>query len=228
MTTDTLTPTQAVAAPVGFRLRQVWILFAIFMAPVLFGVGQALLPVLPDDFTGAFAGMVEHRDALLASRLLTAAGAFLFVPAIVGIWSLVPRRARGWWLCLAGGVVFAVGTWCNGLSEAVLGYATHAATAVDPEAGSSVVLALDELGLIALPISYFVVIIFGVGVLMLAVGLLVARTIPIWQPLLLIVGALLSFSFAGMGMVALLTGLPMIASFWGIGVLVARQMKTVG
>ena len=57
-------------------------------------------------------------------------------------------------------------------------------------------------------------------------GLLVARTIPIWQPLLLIVGALLSFSFAGMGMISILTSLPMIAAFWAMGVLVARQLKT--
>lgn len=224
--TDTLSPAHAVAAPVGFRLRQNWILVAMFLAPVLFTAGQAMLPVLPDEFTGAFEGMIEHRDALLASRLLTAAGAFLFVPAVVGIWSLVPRRARGSWLSLAGGIVFAVGTWCNGLSEAVLGYATHAATAVDPEAGGSVVLAMGDLGLIALPISYFVVIVFGVGVLVLAAGLLVARTVPIWQPLLLLVGALLSFSFAGMGAVALLTGLPMIASFWGMGALAARRMTT--
>lgn len=224
---DSLSPAQAVTAPVGFRLRQLWILFAIFTAPVLFIAGQAVLPELPDNFAGAFEGMVEHRDALLASRLLTAAGAFLFVPAIVGIWSLVPSRARGWWLCLVGGIVFAVGTWCNGLSEAVLGYATHAATSGDPEAGRSVVLALDELGPIALPISYFVVIVFGVGVLMLAIGLLIARTMPIWQPLLLIIGALLSFSFAGIGMLSLLTNLPMVAAFWGMGVLVARQMKSV-
>ncbi len=225
--TDTITPTRTVLEPVGFRLRQLWILFAIFAAPVLFMAGQAVLPVLPDDFAGAFEGMVEHRDALLASRLLTAAGAFLFVPAIVGIWSLVPRRARAWWLVLAGGVVAIVGSWCNGLSEAVLGYATHAATSVDPEAGGSVVLALDELGPVALPISYFVVIVFGVGMLLLAVGLLVARTIPIWQPLLLIAGALLSFSFAGMGTISILTSLPMIAAFWAMGVLVARRAKTV-
>lgn len=223
--TDTITPIRTVAEPVGFRLRQLWIIFALFTAPVFFAAGQALLPALADDFAGAWAGMIEHRDALLASRLLTAAGAFLFVPAIVGIWSLVPSRARGWWLCLAAGVVAAVGSWCNGLSEAVLGYATHAATSVDPEAGGAVVLALDELGLIGLPISYFVVIVFGVGMLVLAVGLVIARTIPIWQPLLLIVGALLSFSFAGMGGISLLTGLPMIAAFWGMGVLVARRMK---
>lgn len=224
--TDTLSPTKAVDAPVGIRLRRWWVIFAMFLAPVFFIAGQAVLPMLPDDFAGAFDGMVEHRDALLASRLLTAAGAFLFVPALIGIWSLVPNRARGWLLCLVGGVIFAVGTWCNGLSEAVLGYAVHAATSVDPDAGRPVVLALDELGPIALPISYFVVIVFGVGLLLLAVGLLVARTIPIWQPLLLILGALLSFSFAGMGMVSLLTNLPMVASFWGMGVLVARQPKT--
>lgn len=225
--TVTIAPAETIAEPVGFRLRRLWMLFAIFAAPVLFMAGQAVLPVLPDDFAGAYQGMIEHRDALLASRLLTAAGAFLFVPAIVGIWSLVPRRARAWWLVLVGGVVAIVGSWCNGLSEAVLGYATHAATSVDPGAGGSVVLALDELGLVALPISYFVVIVFGVGMLALAVGLLVARTIPIWQPLLLIAGALLSFSFAGMGIVSILTNLPMIAAFWAMGVLVARRRKTV-
>lgn len=227
---DTITPTRTGTAPVGVRLRRGWILFAIFAAPIIFTVGQALLPSLPDNFAGAFEGMVEHRDALLASRLLTALGAFLFVPAIVGVWSLVPRTARGSWISLGGGVVFAIGTWCNGLSEAVLGYATHAATSPDVpgEAGQAVVLALVSLGPIALPISYFVVIVFGIGVFMLAVGLLVARTIPLWQPVLLIVGGLLSFAFAGMGAVALLTGLPMIAAFWGMGVLASRATQAAG
>ena len=226
---DTLAPVRTITSPVGFRLRKSWILFAIFAAPVFFTVGQTILPSLPDNFAGAYEGMVEHRDALLASRLLTAVGAFLFIPAIVGIWSLVPRTARASWLCLVGGIVFAVGTWCNGLSEAVLGYATHAATSpdVELESGKSVVFALDSLGAVALPISYFVVIVFGVGVLLLAIGLLIARTIALWMPLLMILGALLSFTFAGMGLLALVTGLPIIAAFWGMGVLTARRTKTV-
>lgn len=225
--TNTIAPAETIAEPVDLRLRQRWTILAIFAAPVLFMAGQALLPVLPDDFAGAFAGMVERRNALLGSRLLTAAGAFLFVPAIVGILSLVPRRSRASSLVLGAGVVAIVGTWCNGLSEAVLGYATHAATSVDPEAGGSVVLALDALGPVALPISYFVVIVFGLGMLGLAVGLLVARAVPVWQPILLVVGALLSFSLAGMGVVSILTHLPLVAAFWAMGLLVARKQKAV-
>lgn len=223
--TGILTPSPSLGTPVGFRLRQRWVLFAMFMAPVLFVAGQAVLPVLPQEFTGAFEGMIEHRDALLASRLLTAAGAFLFVPAIVGIWSLVPRRGKGWRCCLLGGIVFAVGTWLNGLSEAVLGYSTHAATAVAPDEGSSVVLALDNLGPIGLPISYYVVFVVGVGLLLLSIGLLGVRSMPFWQPLLLILGTLLAFAFAGMGLISLLTGLPLIAAFWGMGVSVARHVN---
>lgn len=222
-------PTDNRPGVVGTRTRSAWLAFAIFAAPLIFTIGQSLLPVLPDDLDSAFPGMIEHRDALFASQLLTAAGAFLFVPAVVAIWSLVPRAARGAGLLLVGGIVLAVGTWSNGLSEAVLGYVGRAATssAVPPDAGASVLRALDldVLGLAGLPISFLPIPIFALGLLLTAVALIVSRSVPIWQPIAIIVGTLASFAFAGMGPIALLTGLPLIIGFWSMGILLVSRRR---
>ena len=52
------------------------------VAPLLLVTGQALLPVLGTDVPTAFALMIEHRDQLMLSRLLTIAGAFLLLPTL--------------------------------------------------------------------------------------------------------------------------------------------------
>lgn len=213
------------ASPTGARARWVLALVATVAAPVLFVAGQALLPVLPDDLAGAFAGMAAKREQMLASRLLTAAGAFLFVPALLAVFALVPAGARGSRLLLVGGVLMGTGSFLNGLSHVVQGYVTHAATseAVGPAAGVAVLGALDDLGAVALPIAFPTVIAFGVGMLVIGASLLVARVLPVWQPVLLIVGGLLAFGTAGMGAIVALTNVPMVVAFASLGRAAQRQ-----
>lgn len=221
-----LTTTALAGAPAtGARTRWMFAIVASVAAPVLFVAGQALLPALPDDLAGAFAAMAAERDRMLASRLLTAAGAFLFVPALLAVFALVPGGARGSRLLLVGGVVMGVGTFCNGLSQLVQGYVTHAATseAVDAAAGVSVLGALGDLGLVALPLVYPSVIAFGIGMLLIGAALLVARTLPVWQPVLLIVGGLLAFGTAGMGPIVALTAAPHAVAFASLGWSAARR-----
>jgi len=225
MSTTTTTTAPAGAPATGARTRRMFAIAACVAAPVLFVAGQALLPVLPDDLAGAFAGMAAERDRMLASRLLTAADAFLFVPALIALFALVPAGARGSRLLLAGGVVMGAGTFCNGLSHVVQGYVTHAATseAVEASAGVSVLGALGELGLIALPIAYPSVIAFGVGTLLVGAALLVARTLPVWRPVLLVAGVPLAFATAGMGPIVALTMAPLAVAFASLGWSAARR-----
>lgn len=207
------------APPTGARGRWVLAVAASVAAPVLFVAGQALLPALPDDLAGAFTAMAADREQMLASRLLTAAGAFLFVPALLAVFALVQAGARGSRLLLAGGVVMGLGSFLNGLSHVVQGYVTHAATseAVDPTAGVEVLGALGGLGAVALPIGFPSVIAFGIGMLLIGAALLVARVLPVWQPVLLVVAALLGFGTAGMGPIVALTMAPMAVAFASFG-----------
>lgn len=201
---------------------------ALVAAPVFFVAGQALLPPLGDDFASAFAGMIEHRDQLLASRLLTAAGAFLFLLTAAPIAFLVPRGSRGSGLLRLGITLYGVGTFANGLGEVVHGYATYAATAADVprEAGGQVILGLDQ-GLVTLPISYWSIPLFGIGLLLTAVALLVSRRVGVWRPLVLLVGLVLGFSTAGLGWISAVTNLPLIIGFASLAPL-AVQRRSAG
>lgn len=182
-------------------------------AAPLFLVGQALLPSLPMDLPSAYAAMAEDRERVLAARLVTGLGAFLFLPAVLALARLVPRDARGRRTLLTGAALAAVGTSFNGLSQVAQGYGTHAATApgVDPTSGQVVVGALGT-GLSGLPIGYWSVPVFAVGLLVVAVALLLSRRVGAVWPSVLLVGLLLAFATAGTGPLVALTFLPFVLS----------------
>lgn len=64
---------------------RILLLAAAIATPVLFVTGQALLPDLGRDPDSAFPLMLECRNQLILSRLLTAAGAYLLLPLRRGI-----------------------------------------------------------------------------------------------------------------------------------------------
>ncbi|RCK71226.1 hypothetical protein DT076_01900 [Desertihabitans brevis] len=175
---------------------------------VAFVAGQALFPVLGPDVESAFAAMLALREQLLLSRLLTAAGAFLLVASVPPLLALAPVRGRR--LLLVGLALLATGTFFNAVSHTVQGYAAWATTApgVDAAAAMPALLHLDA-GLAGLPVSYWSVPVFGLGVVLTGVALLVARTVPLWMPVLLLLGAVLAFATAGLGPVVALTQAPL-------------------
>lgn len=197
---------------------------AAVIAPVLFLAGQALLPKLVDTFPGAFDGMVANRDQLMAARLLTAAGAFLFVAAIPALLVLIGPGTPGARLLRVGAVVFGVSTFSNAVSQAVEGYATQAATApgVSYDTGLTVMRHLGE-GAVALPIGFWSIPVFALGLLLMAAALLRSRQLPVWLPVLLIIGTLLAAAMAGRGPVVALTQLPFTVAFAALGVTACRR-----
>ncbi len=190
---------------------------------VLFLAGQALLPNLPMTITEAFPLMVEHRDRLMAARLLTAAGAFLLVPAAIGFARLAPKGARGSRLLRFGAGVFGVATFANALSQAVAGYSTFTVTApgFDTAAGQAVVDRIGS-GLVALPLGFWSIPAFAIGCLMMAAALFRSGRVPTWLPVLLAVGTVLAGVFAGRGPVVALTQAPATVALVAMAVLVGR------
>jgi MFS family permease len=195
----------------------------------VFVAGQALLPPMPDELDRAFGHMLEHRDRLTAAHLLTACGAFLFLPALGALAGWVPRGRRGRGALVVGIALVAVGTFANALSQVVQGYTVRAATAPDVPvgAGPAVLRHVGE-GLVGLPISFLSIPVFTVGLLMTGVALAMSRALPAWVPVLLVVGTVMAAATAGRGPVVALTMAPLALGFALAGSLRARPTSDVG
>lgn len=183
---------------------RILILAAAIAAPILFVTGQALLPNLGRDVDPAFALMIEYRDQLMVSRLLTTAGAYLLLASFWLIASLGGSVTR------VGATLAAIATFLNAVSQAVQGYAAWGATApgLDHEASMQTLLHLGD-GPAGLVIGYWSIPLFGIGLIVLSVGVLITRSAPRWMPSLLLAGVFLGFLTAGLGPVVALTQAPL-------------------
>ncbi|MBO0909677.1 hypothetical protein [Arthrobacter sunyaminii] len=192
---------------------RILLLAAALAAPILFVTGQALLPNLGRDPATAFPLMLEYRDQLILSRLLTTAGAYLLLPLfwlVAGLGGTVTR---------AGAAIAAVGTFFNAVSQAVQGYAAWGATAPGLDHGASMQTLLHlEDGPAGLAVSYWSVPLFGIGLSVMGIGLLIAKSAPRWMPLLLLAGVVLGFLTAGQGPVVALTQIPLVAALIALAV----------
>ncbi|MFC6706226.1 hypothetical protein [Flexivirga alba] len=202
-------------------IRSAYLAAATIAGALLFLAGQALLPSLPDELGPAFAGMVEHRDRLMAARLLTSAGAFLLVPAVVGIALHFRDSNRGARLVLVATTLFGVATFSNAVSQAVEGYVGWGATApgADPATGRRIVGDLGA-GLIGIPIGFWSIPAFALGGLLLAAGLWRTGRVPTWLPITLAAGVVLAGAFAGRGYVVALTQAPFTVALVALGLIV--------
>jgi hypothetical protein len=192
---------------------------------VLFLAGQAALPVLPDTIEAAFPGMIAERDQLMASRLLTSAGCFLLVVTGIGFGTLLARRAGSSRTVLAGAVLVTVGAFFNAVAQAVQGYATYAATGpgVAADSGREIVETVTA-GAVGFPLSFVSVPVFALGclVVVVAVGLFLSRSVPLWLPALLVVGTVMAGALAGRGPIVALTQAPVTVAFIALAMVMTR------
>lgn len=219
MTTYAVHPARTISLPRP-------LLVAAIAGPVLFLIGQALLPVTATDMGHAFPQMLAHRDQLIAARLFTAAGAFLLVPAAVWYARALPTGSRGARLLQVGAWVFGIATFCNALSQAVAGYATYTVTApgFDPASAKTVIEQI-ETGLVSLPLQFWSIPAFALGSLLIAAALWRSDRIPMWLPVLLIVGTLLAAALAGRGLLVALTQAPFTAALVALAMVTSHRAR---
>lgn len=192
---------------------------------LLFLVGEAALPVLPGTIEAAFPLMAADREQLLASRLLSSAGCFLLVVAGIGFATLLARRVASRTV-LVGGTLLAVGAFFNAVAQAVQGYATYAATGSGVEAGSGrEIVETITAGPAAFPLSFVSVPVFALGCLVVAVGLFVSRSVPVWLPLLLLVGTVMAGALAGRGPIVALSQAPVTIALIALAVTMTRPVE---
>ena len=160
--------------------------------PLLFQLGYALHPSLPMDVEGALAEVADVRTRNAAAKVMVAVGGLLVVALVLAYrrW-LVPDRGRV--LATVGAALVAIGLGANALSQATYGYLLYWAT--DPDvarsAGVDVVAAAESSSeLVTVPVSFFLMPVFAVGLVLVAVALWRAGTVPRWVPVGIVVAGL--------------------------------------
>ena len=186
----------------------------LLLAPVLLFLGYAFHPDLPVDTAGSLADVADERGIYIAAKLAVAFGSLLFVPLVLTIrHRAFPGRGRG--LATVAAALCTIGFTCNGLSQTLWGYLLWFATDSDVEraAGVAVVDAAQNAPMLpTLPVSFASVPLFSLGLLLLAVALWRAGTVPRWVPALVVLIDLVAPVFP-VGPVNLVTGAAAVAAF---------------
>lgn len=182
--------TEADDDPTRFLRRRAMV-WAAVAAPALFIAGSALTPSLPSKTEQVVPKLPPVADRLLAAHLVVTVASLLFLPFAMALWR-VPAR-RGAVLRLTGGLLLVVGMISNALGETTDAYTAWAGVRVGLDPAAQIRL-LDKLDSSAagLPISFLAVPVSILGLILLAVGVLRARVVPLWAPVLLLVGLALS------------------------------------
>ncbi len=185
--------TVAPPAPARRDAARRWMLTtgALLLAgPGLFDLGYALHPSLPMDVEAALAEVADVRTRHAVAKVMVAFGGLLVIALLLTYrrW-LVPARGRAF--ATVGTALAAIGLAANSLSQATHGYLLYWASAPDVArtAGADVVAAAEaDAAPVTLPVSFWSVPLFAVGLVLVAVALWRAGSVPRWVPVGMVVG----------------------------------------
>jgi hypothetical protein len=187
--------TLAPPTPAATGTARRWLLTvgALLLAgPILFDLGYALHPSLPMDVEGAIAEVADVRTLHAAAKVMVAFGGLLLIALLLTYrrW-LVPGRGRAF--ATVGTALAAIGLAANSLSQATHGYLLYWASSPDVarSAGADVVAAAEtDTSPVTLPVSFWSVPLFALGLVLVAVALWRAGSVPRWVPVGMVVGGL--------------------------------------
>lgn len=204
------------SSPAGL-VRQRLVALAMVGAPLLLAAGTLLSPADVDSKANSLQATVAqlqvagaHRGQVFAAFLLHVLGGLLLIPAIGGLLCLA--RHRGAALATIGGVLAGIGAGFIAVDAALFGLTSYfaAAPGLDQAAVARYLFAMEaDPGAYAL---FFAYLLFPLGMPLVTLGLLRARTVGRWQPWLLLLGTLLGAAAQG-GIVGGLEHLPLIVAF---------------
>ncbi|HSP38329.1 MAG TPA: DUF4386 family protein [Frankiaceae bacterium] len=176
-----------------------------------------------DNAVRAAAQIAAHRNQFLVGNVLFALGAAALIPGAIALASLVRGRGAAWMttgacMIALGGGSLAVALW----SYTVVGFLGTESSV--PRAGF---VALLDRGNHSALFGLAWVIGTGalIGMIVAAVGLIRARAVPLWQPILLIIGPVLTF-FGGQGVVGGLLTLVLLIALVALAYEAVRAVRT--
>lgn len=181
---------------------------ALIVAPLLMGVAFVIAPASSSDTTEAVTAMAEGSGRVEIASIVLLAGIAAFVYAVLALVHLL-REQQPWFGQIGGGLAVAGLVFFAGMVGLFITVTELAKT--DLAGAATLMERMEENP--ALIIAFVGSSLVTVGLVLLAVGLLRARTAPVWSAWLLIIGALAAelagwvdsdlFAVVGMGIVFL-------------------------
>jgi hypothetical protein len=196
------------------------LLAAALAGPTAIVVGHALTVDASQKAAPYVAALALHRATGVTGGLLTVVGAFLLVPALLGIRRLAPGRGSG--LAQTGSVLAGIGALGLGVGVAMITLVMGALVKADPVLAERVFVIATSSPLTSVP--FLLAPCLFVGSLLLAIGLWRAGTVSKAFSALLVVGTVGIGAFSsGGGVAAALAHTPYAVAVIGLGVLAARS-----
>jgi len=154
----------------------------------------------------------ENAGQWIAMSMLWALSSVCFILGVPSVLTLFPRRGKvlGW----TGGVVFAIGAvGLSGLAAMAMIFRAMADSGI---AVADIQAALDQPEIRVLLLIW----IFGmfIGWVLMAIGLLRARTVPAWIPVLLLVFVVLAWLLEGVYLAERASWIALAAAFTGMAI----------
>lgn len=199
-----------------FRLRT-WLLGVSMIAgPLMILVGHLI--TVPSDMspTPYIHDIAADPGLFVFSAVLIATGALLLIVNAVGFLRLAPDR--GGIIVTIGGVLVSVAALGLGVGNGMFGVVMGSLVPGHPDIARQVVSIASTAPAAGIP--WLLAPALPVGLLVVAIGLLQARTVPLWLPIVLGIGGLLFFVSGAGGLVTMLLLVPMAVGIGGLGVAV--------
>ncbi len=157
--------------------------------------------------------LTAHHTTGVIGGLLTSVGAFLLIPAMAALLSLV--RGAGAKLATASAILIGCGGAALGAGDAMITLVMGSLVPHHSDTAATMIHIANNNPLLGLPFTFAPLLV--VGFILLGVALLRAKTVPAWQAILLIVGGLLVFASSGGGLSAAATLVPLGAALVVLG-----------
>ncbi len=213
-------PAARAADPRTSRARLIVCALALALAPVLLLLAGLVSVETSDNAVKAAGQIAAHRNRFLVGELLFALGTAALIPGALALASLVRARGAAWMstgacMIALGGGAMSVGIYTYvsvGFIGTGKGFPRNAfETLLDRGQNSAITGLPFVLGAGAL-----------LGMIAAAVGLIRARAVPLWQPIVLIIAPVLTFASSGGVLGAVLT-IPMLVVLWALAFEVVRS-----
>ncbi|WP_375400490.1 hypothetical protein [uncultured Amnibacterium sp.] len=192
-TPTVLDPAEVVARPLAADVARHRVALGLaVLGPILLLAGTVASPDLGGTNAQVLANVPAVADQLLTAHLLNTAGSLAYVVTVL-VTLRIPAKV-GSVLRLIGGVVAMAGFISNALGEVLDGYAAWAgAVAHVPPAIEARLFDVLDAAPAALPVSWLAIPVAVLGGIVLWIGVLRAhRVVPLWAPVVAIVGAVIS------------------------------------
>lgn len=149
--------------------------------------------------------VTRAHGQFLAATLLTVAAALLLVPSAYGVARLLVDRSPR--LAVIGATIAAVGAAGLAVGVSVIGFTMGMLTGHDASLARTVFDIASKDQFVSIPL--YLAPLFSIGMLVLAIGLIRARKVALWQPILVIVGLVAAFGAPAGGLPGAIGHMPL-------------------